>query len=100
MLSIKGRCHTFNDTADGYARGEGAVCVLLTISDNDEDVQNQHACIMGVSANQDGRSANLTAPNGPAQQACIRDSMNEAQMTAREIVIAECHGTGTALGDP
>jgi len=55
---------------------------------------------MGIAANQDGRSANLTAPNGPAQQACIRASMVEAGMHAREICIAECHGTGTALGDP
>jgi polyketide synthase-associated protein len=100
MLSPKGRCHTYNDTADGYARGEGAVFCFLTISDNDVDVQTQLACIMGISANQDGRSANLTAPNGPAQQACIRDSMHEAGMTAREICVAECHGTGTALGDP
>merc|ERR1719247_2453871 len=100
MLSPKGRCQTFNDTADGYARGEGAICVFLTMSDNDADVQNQLACIMGVTANQDGRSANLTAPNGPAQQACIRNSMEEAGMTAQEICVAECHGTGTALGDP
>ena len=27
MLSPKGRCHTYNDTADGYARGEGIVSV-------------------------------------------------------------------------
>jgi len=100
MLSQKGRCHTFNDTADGYARGEGAVCCFITLSDNDADVQNQLACIMGINANQDGRSANLTAPNGPAQQACIRASMHEAGMTASEICVAECHGTGTALGDP
>eukprot|EP00434_Breviolum_minutum_P038608 symbB.v1.2.034255.t1/scaffold4393.1/size40249/3 len=42
----------------------------------------------------------MTAPNGPSQQACILQSMREAGNKARDINLAECHGTGTALGDP
>eukprot|EP00429_Kryptoperidinium_foliaceum_P043650 CAMPEP_0176124372 /NCGR_PEP_ID=MMETSP0120_2-20121206/62706_1 /TAXON_ID=160619 /ORGANISM="Kryptoperidinium foliaceum, Strain CCMP 1326" /LENGTH=45 /DNA_ID= /DNA_START= /DNA_END= /DNA_ORIENTATION= len=42
----------------------------------------------------------MTAPNGPAQQSCIRSSMAESGLVASEITVAECHGTGTALGDP
>merc|ERR1719359_2340499 len=61
---------------------------------------NRMASIVGCCINQDGRSATLTAPNGPAQTACTRGSMYEANLTAPEIAIAECHGTGTALGDP
>ena len=34
---------------------------------------------MGAYVNQDGRSATLTAPNGMAQQACIRESMREVE---------------------
>jgi len=49
---------------------------------------------------QDGRSASLSAPHGPSQQQCIKASMAEAGLRAAEITIAECHGTGTALGDP
>lgn len=100
MLSHDGRCFTFNESADGYARGEGCCGVFLRISDRDEDVIDQMACLLGVAANQDGRSANLTAPNGPAQQACIVASMREAGCTAKQVVVAECHGTGTSLGDP
>merc|ERR1719394_1826491 len=31
---------------------------------------------------------------------CIRASMREAQIGPRDVTTAECHGTGTSLGDP
>ncbi|CAK9064630.1 unnamed protein product, partial [Durusdinium trenchii] len=100
MLAVKGRCFTFDVSAEGYARGDGFGGVYIKPSDSDEDYLSQLCCLMGTYVNQDGRSATLTAPNGMAQQACIRESMREAMVTASQITIAECHGTGTALGDP
>ncbi|CAE7742253.1 Phthiocerol synthesis polyketide synthase type I PpsC [Symbiodinium microadriaticum] len=100
MLAAKGRCFTFDVSAEGYARGDGFGAVYIKPSDNDEDYLKQLCCLMGAYVNQDGRSATLTAPNGMAQQACIRESMREAMVAASQITIAECHGTGTALGDP
>ena len=47
-----------------------------------------------------GRSASLTAPNGPSQQAVIRRALSEAAASVGEVALIECHGTGTALGDP
>ena len=49
---------------------------------------------------QDGRSASLTAPNGPAQEEIISRAIREAKMTPPESTCWECHGTGTSLGDP
>ncbi|CAE8660277.1 unnamed protein product, partial [Polarella glacialis] len=49
---------------------------------------------------QDGRSASLTAPNGPAQEEIISRAIREARMTPPESTCWECHGTGTSLGDP
>eukprot|EP00971_Amphidinium_carterae_P016215 319673-Amphidinium_carterae.1 len=49
---------------------------------------------------EDGRSATMTAPNGPSQTQCIKMSLREANLTPTQITVAECHGTGTALGDP
>eukprot|EP00438_Fugacium_kawagutii_P018475 Skav222406 [mRNA] locus=scaffold4005:16686:20057:+ [translate_table: standard] len=100
MLAAKGRCFTFDVSAEGYARGDGFGGVYIKPSDSDDDYLKQLCCLMGTYVNQDGRSATLTAPNGMAQQACIRESMREAMVTASQITIAECHGTGTALGDP
>merc|ERR1719272_1665619 len=42
----------------------------------------------------------MTAPNGPAQMACIQEVLREHGLTPNQIDITECHGTGTALGDP
>lgn len=101
MLSRTGRCLTFNDTANGYARGEGCLTSLIRTSAGEGVEEKQRiACILGCFANQDGRSASLTAPNGPAQQDAIRASMFEAGLSPKQITICECHGTGTALGDP
>lgn len=100
MLALKGRCFTFNETATGYARGDGFSGCYLKPGDSDEDNINQVACLMGCSVNQDGRSATLTAPNGTAQQACIRSSLKEAEIRPQQLPLVECHGTGTALGDP
>lgn len=100
MLSTKGRCFTFDESGDGYARGEGCGLIFLKASASEVDMYDQLSCVLGCCINQDGRSASMTAPNGPSQQACILQSMREAGNKARDINLAECHGTGTALGDP
>merc|ERR1712107_218691 len=58
------------------------------------------ASVLSSCVNQDGRSASLTAPHGPSQQECIRGSLRESALKPMEVCIGECHGTGTALGDP
>lgn len=99
-LSFAGRCFTFDQSADGYERGEGFGACFLRGSDAHDDRQEQIACVLGVAINQDGRSATMTAPHGPSQQDCIKQSLRQAQLSPQQITIAECHGTGTALGDP
>merc|ERR1719401_67240 len=58
------------------------------------------AIFRASSIGQDGRSASLTAPNGPAQEEMITRAIREARMTPPESTVWECHGTGTSLGDP
>jgi len=98
MLSVLGRCFTFDHTADGFTRGEGNGGFVV----KNESVMSEEAfaTVIGACLNQDGRSASMTAPNGPSQSECIRGSMREAGLTANQVTCAECHGTGTALGDP
>ncbi|CAE7905325.1 Wrnip1 [Symbiodinium necroappetens] len=98
MLSISGRCFTFDMSADGFERGEGSSCFFAR---SEEAVTREAiATVIGACLNQDGRSASMTAPNGPSQQECVRGSMREAGLTANQITCSELHGTGTALGDP
>jgi len=100
MLSHIGRCWTFDRTADGYQRGEGTGFMFVKWSGDEVDIEERLVCLVGSCSNHDGRSASLTAPNGPSQQLCIRLSMRMAEVDPSKISIAECHGTGTALGDP
>ncbi|MDJ0576141.1 MAG: polyketide synthase, partial [Xenococcaceae cyanobacterium MO_234.B1] len=100
-LSPDGRCKTFDASANGYARGEGCgVVVLKRLSDAIADGDNIHALIRGSAANHDGRSNGLTAPNGSAQEALLRQALDNAKVKPNQIQYAEAHGTGTSLGDP
>ena len=87
MLSALGRCHTFDQRADGYCRGEG--CGAFYFSTEADDV-----AVSGTAVQQDGPSASLTAPNGTSQQRLIEAVRGGSGASL------EAHGTGTALGDP
>ncbi|MBN8926446.1 MAG: polyketide synthase, partial [Rhodospirillales bacterium] len=101
MLSPDGACKTFDEGADGYVRGEGCGVILLKrLSDAEAAGDRVLAVIRGSAINQDGRSAGLTAPNGLAQEAVIRQALANAGLPPESVDYVEAHGTGTALGDP
>ncbi len=101
MMSMDGRCKTFDASADGYVRSEGCgLIVLKRLSDAQADGDNILAVIMGSAVNQDGRSNGLTAPNGRAQEVVIRAALDNAKLHPGDISYVEAHGTGTSLGDP
>jgi len=101
MLAADGRCKTFDTKADGFVRGEGCgVIILQKLSDAQAARNPILAVIRGSAVNQDGRSSGLTVPNGPAQQAVIRQALKNATVEPSDITYVEAHGTGTALGDP
>ena len=101
MMASDGRCKTFDAKADGYVRGEGCgIVVLKRFSDAIKDGDSIYALLRGSAVNQDGRTAGITAPNGLAQQAVIRQALLSAGIAADQLSYIETHGTGTALGDP
>lgn len=100
-LSPSGRCHTFSDQADGYARSEGCGFVLLKkLSAAVRDGDIIHSVIYASSVNHDGRSNGLTAPNGDAQRQLFTQALKKANLAAEQLSYVETHGTGTRLGDP
>jgi len=101
MMAPDGRCKTFDSRADGFVRGEGCgIVVLKRLQDALAGGDNILGLIRGSAVNQDGRSSGLTAPNGKAQEAVIRQALGNAGVLPEEIGYVEAHGTGTALGDP
>jgi myxalamid-type polyketide synthase MxaB len=101
MLSPDGRCKTFDDAADGYARSEGcAMLALKRLSDAKRDGDRILALVRGSSVRQDGESGGLTVPNGTAQVALMREALASAMLEPGDIQYVEAHGTGTPLGDP
>ncbi|CAE8651505.1 unnamed protein product, partial [Polarella glacialis] len=100
MLSMSARCKTFNVTADGYVRGEGCAAALLAADNSDGGTAGLGVMLCAAAVNQDGRSASLTAPSGRAQEEVLREALAAAGASPGEIGVVECHGTGTALGDP
>jgi NADPH:quinone reductase-like Zn-dependent oxidoreductase/3-oxoacyl-(acyl-carrier-protein) synthase len=96
MTSARGRSHTFDTRADGYARGEACGGVALRSGVDNGVVMG----LLGSAVRQDGRSVSLTAPNGLAQQRLLVAALQDASTCVEALAFNEAHGTGTALGDP
>lgn len=74
-LSPSSRSHTFDASADGYARGEGfAALYLKTVSLATQDASPIRALVRGSAVNANGRTSGITNPSGPAQETVIREA--------------------------
>ncbi|GLI79916.1 putative PKS/NRPS-like protein biosynthetic cluster [Penicillium ochrochloron] len=101
MSTMNGRCHTFDEKANGYARGEAIACLILKpLASALRDGDTIRAIIRGTGSNQDGRTPGITLPSGTAQEALIRDVYARAGLCPSETEVVEAHGTGTQAGDP
>ncbi|GAX59140.1 polyketide synthase [Candidatus Scalindua japonica] len=101
ILSPEGRCKTFDKSADGYVRGEGAGAILLkpltrAIEDNDYI----YGVIKGSAVNHGGHASSLTAPNPDIQADLLVNAYGIAGIDPETVSYIETHGTGTVLGDP
>jgi acyl transferase domain-containing protein len=100
FLSPDGRSYTFDDRANGYARGEGAVALVLKpLSRAIADGDVLRAVIRGTGQNQDGRTPIMTQPSATAQEALIRHVYDKSGLGMDETRYFEAHGTGTPIGD-
>ncbi|MEE1769452.1 SDR family NAD(P)-dependent oxidoreductase [Streptomyces sp. JV185] len=101
MLSRTGRASAFDQSADGYVRGEGGAMLLLkplarALADGDPI----HAVIKGVATNHGGRTQSLTVTNPTAQANLIEGLYSRAGIRPETVTYIEAHGPGTPVGDP
>lgn len=100
FLSRTGNCKTFDDSADGYCRGEGIATVIIkrlddALADNDPIL----GVILGAYTNHSAESESITRPHVGAQRAIFSKVLNEAGVDPYSVSYIEMHGTGTQAGD-
>ncbi|KAK0385887.1 hypothetical protein NLU13_7064 [Sarocladium strictum] len=103
VLSPNGSSRTFDAGADGYVRGEAASVIFLKrLDDAIRDGNAIRAVVRGTASNFDGKTAGVSLPSADSQAALMRDCYESAGLADRvgETAFVECHGTGTAAGDP
>jgi acyl transferase domain-containing protein len=102
ILAPDGHCRPFDADARGTVPGNGvAVVVLKRLSDAIADRDRIIAVIKGSAINNDGSAkVGFTAPGLQGQTKVLREALGVARVDPDSIGFIECHGTGTALGDP
>ena len=102
FLSKEGRCKSFDEDADGYARAEAAgVAILSRISDAEKAHRQVLACMRdrGARVNNGRSGVSIAAPAFDQLQLMIAEALTRAGMSKFEFDYVECHGTGTKEGD-
>ncbi|EAA36364.1 ketoacyl-synt-domain-containing protein [Neurospora crassa] len=101
VLSKTSTCHTFDSSADGYGRADGIGAILVKrLSDAIRDGDPIRSVIRGTAINSNGKTNGITLPSADGQEAVIRKAYAQAGLGFNETDYIECHGTGTAVGDP
>src|ERR1035438_7990881 len=99
-LSARGRCRTFDETADGIDISEGvSMMVLKRLEDAERDGDRIYAVIKGVAGSSDGKGKSMTAPRLEGQILALQRAYARAGVRPSTVGLIEAHGTGTTLGD-
>lgn len=101
FLSPDSRSWSFDQRANGYARGEGiATVVIKRLEDALRDGDTIRSIIRNTASNQDGRTPGITQPSHEAQVELIKRTFDRAGLDLEPTRFFEAHGTGTPVGDP
>ncbi|KAL9091247.1 MAG: hypothetical protein Q9159_001542 [Coniocarpon cinnabarinum] len=101
VLSKTSTCHTFDTSADGYGRADGVGVLLVKRLDQAlKDGDPIRSIVRGTAVNSNGKTNGITLPSADGQEAVIRKAYARSGLNPRDTQYCECHGTGTAVGDP
>lgn len=93
FLSPQSRCFSFDACADGFARGEGIVTLVLKPVDQAvKDGDLIRGVIRGTGSNQDGRTPTITQPSASAQADLIHHVYQKAGLQYGATKYFEAHG--------
>ena len=101
FLSPDGRSFCFDERANGYARGEGVVALVIKpLVDAINNGDAIRADVRSTASNHDGHTPILTQPSAEAQQALIRDAYRKAGLGFEQTRYVEAHGSSSYLFSP
>lgn len=102
FLSPDGACRSFDESSNGYVRGEGvAVVYLKPLSKALASNNKIYGLIRGSACNSDGfTSQGFTVPSANSQTRMLQAAYQNADINIDQVQYIEAHGTGTAIGDP
>ncbi|KAL8911255.1 MAG: hypothetical protein Q9171_003553 [Xanthocarpia ochracea] len=103
ILSPTSTCHTFDESADGYGRAEGAGALYVKrLADAIRDGDPIRSVIRSTSVNTNGKvdGMGITHPSAAGQERVVRIAYEKAKLDPNQTAYAELHGTGTPVGDP
>lgn len=93
FLSPDSLCYSFDSRANGYARGEGTiVMVLKSIANAIQDGDTIRAVIRSTGVNQDGHTPGITQPSANSQELLIRSVYEKAGLELSSTRYVEAHG--------
>jgi 3-oxoacyl-(acyl-carrier-protein) synthase len=94
FLSREGNCKTFDDTADGYCRGEGIGTIIIKrLEDAIAESDPILGVISGACTNHSAESNSITRPHEGAQRAVFERLLSQSAISPYEIGYVEMHGT-------
>jgi acyl transferase domain-containing protein len=100
FVSPTGGCKTFDETADGYCRGEGVgVVVLKRLADAIAEGDQIQGVIRGIATNHSANAASITQPHSLTQISLYNEVLRAAGLRPNQVDYVEMHGTGTQAGD-
>lgn len=107
FLCARGRCFTFDASAGGHVRSEGVGSIVVrcrdTVVDGDKVADDKGVPPLGIlvggAMSNSGRSAGLTAPSGPTEQAVLVEACRKSGIMPFDVDAVECYGSGKLLGD-
>lgn len=101
ILSPDGICHTYDESANGYGRGEGVGALYLKrLSHAIRDGDPIQSVIRATAVNSNGRTTGISLPSAKLQERVVRKAYERAGLPLDQTQYVEAHGTGTAVGDP
>lgn len=94
FLSRTGNCKTFDDSADGYCRGEGVATIIIkrlddALAENDPIL----GVILGAYTNHSAESESITRPHVGAQRAIFSKILSDSAVDPYTVSYIEMHGT-------